>query len=175
MVYRLDLRTLLHMLSQSTGTLQADLQRVPGIKKHSQVHLTLVKGLIVASSIVDDQGKVLLSDKAAIKLVEALILDWNYTAALPPAIVPQAPPPPQQHSFTNASSIVRRSIEIDRRVFRSWPRLHRNIYFLTSQPISIKQIIALLRNDQAPERVVEALSDLLASGVVVLTEPEYLT
>ncbi len=81
MEYRLDLVTLLHMLGQSTGTLQTDSLHISGVRGRCRAFLRLEQGQITDYSITDEYGKILFAQEVALKRLESQILEWHYTGA----------------------------------------------------------------------------------------------
>lgn len=163
MNYRLDLETLLHMLGQSSGLLEADFFRISGVRGRCSAHLILTKGSITSCSIVDERKVVLFSQEAAFKRIEHLVLEWHYTESSP---LQESSP---RNQLTPARSFqLRRIRQFDPQEFQSWPRLYRSIFALTAQPISVERIVALLARDQEPESIKTAISVLIQRGILQL-------
>jgi hypothetical protein len=176
MEYRLDLNTLLMMLRQSTGSLYAEIQHLPGIKGHCQVFLRLERGSIQSCSIFNEQGFEASSGEAAIKLIQNHVLEWHYTEEKPPTqILPQISPygsreaPPRQpFPLAVRSPIPHRTYSfIPHNNFLTWPRLYRSVYSLIDGKTSIDNIVRMLVHEQRKERVLEVIAHLQRDGLIV--------
>lgn len=176
MEYRLDLNTLLLMLRQSTGSLYAETQHLPGIKSRCQVFLRLEKGMIRSCSINNEQGVEISSGEAAIKIIQSQVLDWHYKeektpTQILPQISPNRPreaPPRQQFSLVVRSPIPYRTYTfIPRNEFMLWPRLYRSVYSLIDGKTSVDEIVKLLVREQRKERVLEVIAHLERDGLIV--------
>lgn len=176
MEYHLDLNTLLLMLRQSTGSLYAEIQHLPKIKRRCQVFLRLERGLIQSCSITDEQGVEVNSGEAAIKIIQNRVLKWHYTEEKPPTQVlpqalpykPQEEPPRQQFSLVVRSPIPHRTyLLIPRNDFLMWPRLYRSVYSLIDGKTSIDDIVRLLVREQRKERVLEVIAHLERDGLII--------
>lgn len=185
MAYRLDLKTLLLMLNQSTGTLQANLQHMPRGKEYRMVFLRLERGTITTSSIRDRHGNEVLTGEAAIKLVQNQVLEWDFTEQQAPSQtsnntssrlpIPALPSPASRDSSSLATSstspIPHRVYPISQHDFLSWPRLYRAVYALIDGKNSVRHIVMLLAHHQSAEKVLEVLVVFHRHGLIVFQDP----
>ncbi len=169
MEYRLDLRTLLLMLGQSTGSLEADLPHMEGIRGRARAHVRLENGRIVVCTIVAANRKVRYMDKIALKLVQDLVLAWRYneeptasTPALRKALMLRPPVPVSPIPRRTSSGIVGN--------FSAWPRLYRHVYSLINGVSSVDQIVRTLAHGQDPSQVLWVLALLRQAGLITFED-----
>ncbi|GAC1471264.1 MAG: hypothetical protein PVS3B1_13660 [Ktedonobacteraceae bacterium] len=177
MDYRLDLRTLLLMLGQSTGSLDADLLHIQGIRGRARVQLQLENGHMHTCTITDASGTPKYTDSVALKLVQDLVLEWHYTEVDSTSLqIPQESSPqrqlvpvsslPQMQLMPVSSIPVRTNIDIPHN-FNSWPRLYRNVYSLVNGVASIDQIVGTIARGRDPRVVLDVLAQLQLAGLIV--------
>ncbi len=165
MEYRLDLATLLHMLGQSTGTLQTDSLHISGVRARCRAFLRLEQGQIMDCSITDEYGKLLFAQEVALKRLESQVLEWHYTATPASLPTPRDDSQPQwSSSVTFSPARLRRVGQISQGELNALPRFYRNIYSLTATPTTIERIVMLLARDQEPRQVQEAIMVLVQQG-----------
>ncbi len=174
MNYRLDLETLLHMLNQSTGILETDAVRIPGVRGRCHVHLRIVNGTMSNCAITDERGAVLSSQEVAFKRIQHLVLEWRYMET----------PSPREESPLLREEILRRQPipvrpiwlrrirQVNPQEFQTWPRLYRSVFSLTANPITIERIMSVIGSDQRPETIQEVIYVLVQRGFLrVENEP----
>ncbi|GCE05922.1 hypothetical protein [Dictyobacter aurantiacus] len=164
MIYRLDLRTLLLMLGQSTGSLRAEFSHVPGIKDRCHIFLQLEEGSIRACSVKDRWGKEIVSGEAAVKLVQNQVLEWNFTETQLPGRAQNVPS--RSRVPASSSPIPYRTYPILQQDFMTWPRLYRDVYALSDGRSSVNHIVMLLTHEQNAEKVLEVFVVLHRQGLI---------
>jgi hypothetical protein len=169
MNYRLDLVTLLRMLNQNIGILETDALQLPGIKKHCHAHLHIASGIISTCTITDKHGNELASQEASITHIQRMMLEWHYTELQPPpedsrAVVDASPH--RQLTAPTHHLQLRRIFQVSPEEFQTWPRLHRAIYALTANPITIDRLITIVGNNQRPDSIHHTILSLMQRGVL---------
>jgi hypothetical protein len=163
-MYTLDFGTMMQVMQehQKTGLLYADVPpEVAGMREACRIEIKLEAGTMVSCSIVTESGR-RLSEKESLRKISRMgSLTWTFV----PLTVPAQPALLPAFRAENVS-IPQRVLSVEQWQMRSWPRLHRAIFALADGTRSVAKIAEML--SVSPAAVDQALSDLVAIGVVAL-------
>lgn len=179
MDYRLDLRTLLLMLKQQSGDLNAEVPHIPGIKGACQVFLRLEFGMVQSCLIRNGQGSEVKGAASLIKRIQNQVLEWHFkeerSMTQPLRQYPSGNLPAPGHSETSShpamiplsfSSVPYRLRIASREEFLTWPRPYRTVYSLIDGKSSVDDIVRLLARDQGREQILEMLKNLYRENLI---------
>ncbi|MBO0790117.1 MAG: hypothetical protein J2P36_04115 [Ktedonobacteraceae bacterium] len=171
-------------LHQLSGTLQAELHRIPGIPKKSIARLDITNGVVVSCSVTDQQGRQYpMAKDVLIQLNEEKgPFEWSFHPAKPTQ--PHRTPNQEKPSHTAFQHHGPVAVDTDTFIPRiiapmDWHRLHhwtsqqRQALSMVGRVIdgkhTIRDIKEVLKGSLPSAFVDEALQTLLALSVIVLT------
>ncbi|WP_220195438.1 hypothetical protein [Ktedonospora formicarum] len=189
----LDISLELFARHRLSGTLQAELHRVPGLPKKSTARLELIDGMVVSCSVADKQG--LLTSLAKDVLLrlndERGPFEWSFHPAKPTSLnhstnhlpaqkhLSQSQRPPSAVSSgsfpvaSDSNKLVPHAVAaIDWHWFHNWIPQQRQALFMVWRLIdgrhTVWEIKEALQASHPPALVDEALKTLLALNVIVM-------
>ncbi len=190
----LDISLELFARHRLSGTLQAELQRVPGLPKKSMARLELINGAVVSCSVTDKSGQQIpIAKDDLIRLNEERgPFEWSFHPARPTSspnhsnnhavIQTQQPQPPMTPAFQSSSNfsagkdsnilIPQAIATLNWHWFHNWTPQQRQALFMVWRLIDGKHTIwdikEALKASHSPALVDEALQMLLTLKVIVL-------
>lgn len=189
----LDISLELFARHRLSGTLQAELHRVPGLPKKSMASLELINGAVVSCSVTDKQGKQTpIAKDVLIRLNEERgPFEWSFHPAKPTSQNHSNNPTPTQTrpsqpsrtpalqssgSFpvvTNSDTLIPQAIAaINWHWFHNWSPQQRQALFMVWRLINgrhtVWDIKEALKTTHSPALVEEVLQTLLTLKIIVL-------
>ncbi len=192
-MYRLDLETLLLVLRTRSGSLDASLPVVPGLKSAGRVIVSLVNGK-VASCVIRDQSGNMISGERALQLIGKRVLEWTYQEIQlsPPSLPSPSPsrsvsteplqwspqmsfeddPSPYAELYYRGASpfsdqaVPRRAPYPASLPHQSLTRIHRSVFLLIDGTRSLATIAQLLHQDT--RRIWIIVTELAQYGYIEL-------
>lgn len=161
----MDLETISSILQQrqESGTLSANLQRVPSLRGSVQAILTLSRGKLVTCSIYNIENRVLMEGEQALTALSRVgTVAWAWSEGVDQAQSSSGAILPQ-----TSSPIPRRLVHIEPQVLNTWPRNYRRILVLIDGERSIEKIAEILAlSSEGVQEMTVILRELRQKGVI---------